>query len=128
MSSTERMPNRKKMESIMTTVLATGTTDLDTETRTWRMSLDLLTMVSGLKARNVFASEMRFELEERPLPSGAAINMISMIKSTNEINAKKRSKMFQVLRKKSLTPIAYQLEGGDDQSQMHPPPGVRAKT
>ena len=123
MSSTERMPNRKKIESIMTTVLATGTTDLDTETRTWRMSLDLLTMVSGLKARNVFASEMRFELEERPLPSGAAIKMISMIKSTNEINAKKRSKMFQVLPKKSLTPIAYQLEGGDDQSQMHPTPG-----
>jgi len=123
MSSTERMPNRKKTESIMTTVLATGTTDLDTETRTWRMSLDLLTMVSGLKARNVFASEMRFELEERSLPSGSAIKMISMIKSTNEINAKKRSKMFQVLPKKSLTPIAYQLEGGDDQSQMHPNPG-----
>lgn len=107
----------------MTTVLATGTTDLDTETRTWRMSLDLLTMVSGLKARNVFASEMRFELEERSLPSGSAIKMISMIKSTNEINAKKRSKIFQVLPKKSLKPIAYQLEGGDDQSQMHPTPG-----
>jgi hypothetical protein len=119
MSSTERMPNRKKMESMITTVLATGTTDLDTETRTWRISLDLLMMVSGLKARNVFAREMRFELEARSLPSGFASKMVSMMKSMKEITAKKRSKTFQVLLKKSLRPIAYHLEGGGDHSRIH---------
>lgn len=112
MSSTDRMPNKKKMQSMMTTVLVTGTTDFDTETKTWRILFDLLTMLSGLKARNVFAKEMKFVLEERLLPPWFAIKMLSTIRSKREIKAKIKSKLFHVTLRKSLGPIAYKLGKG----------------